>query len=42
METLTTMAALHPQKLLTSVHPQGIQQRLWQYLAERALDTQSE
>ena len=41
MDALTTMADDHAQKLLTNVHPQGIQQRLWQYLAERALAQRS-
>ena len=37
MQLLQEMMQMHPQRLLTNAHLQGVQQRLWQYLTEKCL-----
>ena len=38
---LREMSANHPQKQLTTYNPFGLQQRLWNYLIEKALDSRA-
>lgn len=41
LSALRKMAAGQPQKLLTTCNPFGLQQRLWSYLVEKALDARA-
>ena len=41
LSALREMAVSQPQKLLTTCNPFGLQQRLWSYLVEKALDARA-